>query len=377
MPMKRRRENNPTIIYLPALAPLPRPILSSRYILHCVHACDGSTVAAALSNHHIKTYDRRTLEPTSSSSLKGHRGPITSLCPSPDHPSSFVSSSEDQTVRLWDIRGPNKNACTAVINQEDEALSCTLGAGTGLLAVGVGNAVDFFDSRKAGGGGGGGKLGRYADVHTDLVTKVAFHPSRRATLASGSEDGLICLYDTGVGQADEALVCILNAECPVRDLTFFGVEGDGLASLTGSEGTMVWHWPSAARALHIEDLRQVVPVMGAKGVGEKGGLFSVQYHYDQGGDRLLLALSDVEGQITVLQVMPGGGMHPVLQLQQGHTALVRAVDLWDGSWVTGGEDARLCLWGGEEAGEGVAATGGTEKLTKRKKGKEIAHYKPY
>lgn len=293
-------------------------------------------------------------------------------------------------MRLWDIRVNNnnsKNACTAVINQEDEALSCALGAGTGLLAVGVGNVVDFFDSRKA--GGEGGQLGRYSDVHTDLVTKVVFHPSRRATLASSSEDGLVCLYDTGVGQADEALVCILNAEGPVRDLTFFGAEGDGLALLTGSEGTSVWHWPSAARALNIEDLRQVVPAGVVKvkgddeeeGGGEGGGgaLFSVQYHYDQGEDRLLLALSDVEGQLTVLEVEPGGGMRPVLQLQQGHTALVRAVDLWEGSWVTGGEDARLCLWGGEGGGgeAGVGVGGGTGKLAKKKKGKETAHYKPY
>jgi len=282
-----------------------------------------------------------------------------------------------------------------VIDQEDEALSCALGAGTGLLAVGVGNVVDFFDSRKAGVGGGGGQLGRYADVHTDLVTKVVFHPSRRATLASSSEDGLVCLYDTGVGQADEALVCILNAEGPVRDLTFFGAEGDGLALLTGSEGTSVWHWPSAARALNIEDLRQVVPSeVRVKGVDEEGGeeeeegggggaLFSVQYHYDKGEDRLLLALSDVQGQLTVVEVEPGGGMRPVLQLQQGHTALVRAVDLWEGSWVTGGEDARLCLWGGggEEGvgvGNGVGAAGGIGKLAKqKKKGKETAHYKPY
>lgn len=288
---------------------------------------------------------------------------------------------------MWDIRVNNKNACTAVIKQEDEALSCALGAGTGLLAVGVGNVVVFFDSRKAGAGAaeGGGGLGRYADVHNDLVTKVVFHPNRRATLASASEDGLVCLYDTGVGQADEALVCILNAEGPVRDLTFFGAEGDGLALLTGSEGTSVWHWPSAARALNIEDLRQVAPVGGeGEGGGGRGGLFSVQYHYDQDGDRLLLALSDVEGQLTVLEVAPGGGMHPVMQLQQGHTALVRVVDLWEGTWVTGGEDARLCLWGWEGGGEaeagvgnGVGAAGGTGKLAKKKKGKETAHYKPY
>lgn len=49
-----------------------------------------------------------------------------------------------------------------------------------------------------------------------------FHPQRPTTLVSGSEDGLVCVYDTGVAQADEALATIINAECPVRDLTFFG-----------------------------------------------------------------------------------------------------------------------------------------------------------
>jgi hypothetical protein len=51
---------------------------------------------------------------------------------------------------------------------------------------------------------------------------VLFHPTRPAVLASGSEDGLVCLYDTGVAQADEALGTILNAECAVRDFKFFG-----------------------------------------------------------------------------------------------------------------------------------------------------------
>ncbi len=120
--------------------------------------------------------------------------------------------------------------------------------------------INFFDARKP----SGGALGQYADAHTDLVTKVnteregegaggrlllarlpthpfshprssflpptpvppcqvLFHPSQPAVLASGSEDGLVCLYDTGKARADEeALGTILNAECAVRDLAFFG-----------------------------------------------------------------------------------------------------------------------------------------------------------
>ncbi len=351
---------------LPTTAP---PQNNHRYILHCVHACDGSTVAAALSNHQVKVYDRRTLEPTSTSALAGHSAALTSLCHSPDHASLLASSSEDKTVRLWDVRAKGAAACVAVIPQADEALSCAMGAGTGLLAVGVGNQVDFFDARKT-----AVTLGRYADAHTDLVIKVLFHPTQPTTLASGSEDGLICMYNTGVAQADEALGCILNAECPVRDLTFFGPQGDGLAALTGSEGTSIWHWPSAQRALHVEDLRQDVG---------KAGLFAVQYHYDgaEGRDRLLLSLSDVQGQVTVLEVQPGGGIHPVVQLQQGHVGLVRAVDFYQGSYVTGGEDARLCRWANEAgavgAGPSPTASTSTPHRKMKQKKPQGGNYKPY
>lgn len=354
----------------------------SRYVLHCVHTVDGSTMATALSNYQIKIYDRYTLEPKASSALEGHLGPLTGLCPSPDHPSLLVSSSEDKTVRLWDLRV--QSGCVSVIQQVDEALSCAFGKGSGLLAVGVGCHVDFFDARQtkqeskgASGGAQGGsrasgeRLGRYADVHTDIVTKVVFHPSQTTTLASASEDGLVCLYDTGVSQADEALACILNAESPVRDITFFGAKGDGLALLTGSEGTSVWHWPSALRALDVEDLRQ-----SAGSFDREKALFSIQYHYDQGTDRLRLALSDVEGSVTVVEVQPGGEMHPILRLESGHKSLVRAVDSHDGTWVTGGEDARLCLWNEKEQEGQVNQSTAFDR--KQKKGKKLApHFQPY
>jgi hypothetical protein len=51
-----------------------------------------------------------------------------------------------------------------------------------------------------------------------------------------------------------------------------------------------------------------------------------------------------------------------VQLKGGHSALVRAVDYSPTSIVTGGEDARLCLWNGAPAApqgqRGGAGVGG-------------------
>jgi WD40 repeat protein len=324
----------------------------------------------------------------------------------------LASSSEDQTVRLWDTRTAQAQACVSVIKQDGEALSCALGPNTGLLAVGVEEHVNFFDVRKpAASSDEKNRLGQYANAHTDLVTKVLFHPTQPTTLASGSEDGLVCLYNTGVGQTDEAVVCILNAECPVRDLTFFGTQGDGMAVLTGSEGTSVWHWPSAQRMVQLDDLRYAAGEalgMGKTSKRQEGqvapppppSVFSVQYHYDggEGRDRLLLAVSDVQGQIAMLQMQPTGHMIPVFQLQGGHQALVRAVDFDFGSntIVTAGEDARLCLWsttggGGGGAVESRSTASPSSSATpphrqqyhkkqnshKAKLKKGVAHYHPY
>lgn len=45
---------------MPCLSP-PHVHPPHRYVLHCVHACDGPTVAASLSNREIKLYERAAL----------------------------------------------------------------------------------------------------------------------------------------------------------------------------------------------------------------------------------------------------------------------------------------------------------------------------
>jgi WD40 repeat protein len=83
-----------------------------------------------------------------------------------------------------------------------QVLSLSLGLGGTLLATAAGNGAHFFDVRTA------AKLGAYADNHTDVVTQVCFNPRNETELATGSEDGLVCLYDTRQAHADASLqVC--------------------------------------------------------------------------------------------------------------------------------------------------------------------------
>ena len=71
------------------------------------------------------------------------------------------------------------------------------------------------------------RLGEYGDIHSDIVTQLKFHPSHPSILASGGEDGLVCMYDVATDSGDEAVLSILNTDAPVRKLGFFGPSQEG------------------------------------------------------------------------------------------------------------------------------------------------------
>ena len=48
-----------------------------------------------------------------------------------------------------------------------------------------------------------------------MLFQVKFHPQRRDILASGSTDGLVCLFDISKPSEDEALYGTLNSESSV------------------------------------------------------------------------------------------------------------------------------------------------------------------
>lgn len=164
----------------------------STYILDMDVSCDSSAfaVASAGASNIVSLYDPHSgncILPA----LSGHADVINSLTFSLSSPTHLITTSEDQTVRLYDCRASTQP--TAQITLEEEVYSAALGTGDNLIAIGTGSSVSFYDSRNL-----ATPLGSYADCHSDTVLKVKFHPLRSNLLHSTGEDGLICTYDTGV-----------------------------------------------------------------------------------------------------------------------------------------------------------------------------------
>lgn len=58
-------------------------------------------------------------------------------------------------------------------------------------------------------------LGGYWESHMDDITSLAFHPTKRDALSSGSTDGLINVFDLTQTSEDSALTYSLNTESSV------------------------------------------------------------------------------------------------------------------------------------------------------------------
>ncbi|CAM9417123.1 unnamed protein product [Chrysoparadoxa australica] len=309
----------------------------TEYVLDLARNPDGSCLAASLSNFRVKAYKRDTLEIICE--LKGHSAAIRALSYA-HHPHVMVSVSEDNTLRGWDCRAAEEAQFVTPLG--GEGCSVVVGYEGHLCAAGVGDSVDFFDMRA-----GMKKLGRYEASHTDDVTSLNFHPIQVKHLVTGSEDGLMCVYDTGVTGNEEALVSIMNAECPVRRMGFFGDNLEGVYCCSGVEGLSLWHLPSAQRLHDFGDVRRTGPVR------ELDYLIGCQYL--EGDGQLMLLAGSYTGDMHMIHVEPGN-LSFVRSGRSGHNDQIRCHD-WLGttSLVTGGEDGRLVAWSNERQQEGMPA----------------------
>ncbi|WAR12892.1 WDR89-like protein, partial [Mya arenaria] len=101
-----------------------------------------------------------------------------------------ATSSSDETNSLF--------SCLDV-NATDELLIA------GLEADKDGNAfILFWDRRNS------ELMGAYSESHQDDITQVTFHPTKPNQLATGSTDGLVCVFDLSEDSEDDALSYTFN-----------------------------------------------------------------------------------------------------------------------------------------------------------------------
>lgn len=67
-----------------------------------------------------------------------------------------------------------------------------------------------------------------------------FHPTKTDSLASGSTDGLVCLFDITEENEDDALQYTLNSCATVARLGWTGVDGCNVCCTTHMDTFHIW-----------------------------------------------------------------------------------------------------------------------------------------
>lgn len=122
-------------------------------------------------------------------------------------PAALYTSSGDGLVRGWDLR-------TGAVVQEFRA-SCrgealSVAAGPTLVVAGVADNLALWDARS------GRQMAHWGDTHAQDVTSVQLHPVVPGALVSGSEDGLLAVFDLSTGLGEGVGVGVAVSRCPPR-----------------------------------------------------------------------------------------------------------------------------------------------------------------
>ncbi|KAL3860612.1 hypothetical protein ACJMK2_010710 [Sinanodonta woodiana] len=199
------------------------------------------TLAATSSNYSIRLFNLANM--ASKGSIEGHEGVITGVSFGHEEPHLLYSSSLDKTVRCWDTRMDLKKAVQTFEGYEKTNnlfTSFDVNCNDRLVCAGTEAAAHndtyliFWDRRKA------EVMGYYSESHQDDVTQVSFHPTDPDRMATGSTDGLICLFDLTQSSEDDALLSTLNSQSSVAKIGWIGDNHTNIYCVTHTNTLHVW-----------------------------------------------------------------------------------------------------------------------------------------
>ena len=294
------------------------------------------TIACGMSNGEIQVYDQERLHLLSSFLPENSNFIATDVGYGPQN--TIVSSGYDGTVSLFDLRS-SKAELTLSLPSSEIALSVSLGF-DGYLAAAASHKglVHFYDLRSR-----GSLLGSYVDAHTDEVTKVRFFPYS-SYLLSAAEDGLVCLFDTTQPTEEQAIKNIFNIGSTPRNIGFCG-NTSTIYCLSGNESISFWNAETGSCMKDFgntfrDSLKQITG-------GRTPVDFLVDAHWDGSKQELLLMTGGDCGDVSIFSISKDlTGVSHQCSLVNGHRGVVRAWGLLAraGTFITAGEDARLCEW---------------------------------
>ena len=299
---------------------------------------DRSAIVASTSDNYLSLYDSETLNQIRK--MKVHTEMINGFDLSKGSPNLIFTASNDHRIYGWDIR-TSGDVPIIKLKFADDVTAISVGISDTLIAAGCGSAISFYDIRGGDNwttGKKSTKLGEYSDIHTDAITQLKFSRANSQILVSGAEDGLISIFNTSAADGDDAVVSILNAECPVRRLGFFGCDDEALYCLSTTETASFWHCATAQRVGDFPNVREELAVD-----------YLVDCMYDNYSDCLSVIAGNYDGTAKIAVVEPTSLRITGELTLGGHSATVRCGKYVSSSsgrarLITGGEDATVCSW---------------------------------
>lgn len=199
----------------------------------------------------------------------------------------------------------------------------------------------------------------YTDSHNGEITQIQFSPLQTHQMATGSTDGLICLFDVSKGNEDDALDSVLNTGSSVSQIGYFGPKLAELYCLTHIETVQLWDTVEGSMTTHFTNPRE------ENGTEDKFDYF-VNCMYCPTENQLYFVGGTNSGRLHVFDVKDSE-LEPVCPLMGGHTSIVRCLQ-WDyksETLLTGGEDSIISCWRSvrpQTSAAGKAESGMREKL---------------
>lgn len=298
--------------------------------------------------------------------FKAHSARITGLeyCHTNEH--CFWSTSMDTALSYWDSRKAFKAPVYRILSPNNCSFTaCGLNCSDEIVAAatepyGEDVCLYLWDIRQL----NAEKLlqthmDMYTDSHNSEITQIQFSPLQTHQMATGSTDGLICLFDVSKGNEDDALDSVLNTGSSVNQIGYFGPKLADLYCLTHIETLQLWDTVEGTMTTHFTNPRE------ENGTEDNFDYFVNCIHHPT-EKQLYFVGGTNSGRLHVFHVKDSE-LEPVCPLMGGHTSTVRCLQ-WDyksETLLTGGEDSIISCWRSarpQTSAAGKAESGMKDKL---------------
>lgn len=275
---------------------------------------DGSLIVSSSADNTLRLWDASTVTPIGEP-LHGHDGPVNTVAFSPDG-SRMVSGSWDNTLRLWDIHTGTPIG-EPLIGHHSYVISAAFSSdGSRIVSGSWDKTLRLWDANT------GKAIGKPLRGHDSLVYSVAFSPDG-SRIVSGSEDKTLRLWDASTGKA---IGKPLRSHASGVNSVAFSPNGSRIVS--GSDDNTLRLWDANNGTL----LKTLLH-------GHSESVYSVAFSPD--GNRIVSGSSDKT--LRLWDVDSGKALGEPIN---GHDGPVDSVAFSpDGSRiVSGGSDKTLRLW---------------------------------